>query len=240
MDLLDNEFDFTIENSVEWLDTSRLEGGIEQKEQQPEFNPYKLEFPSNIIICGITNSQKTTIALHILKNNYKNFNRILVATTTDEDYKKILDKDKIIINPSIDNIEDILKYQNRHKKTKTLLILDDLIGSVNMGRNKIFDRIATTSRHMNLSVIFIVQHINSISPIIRNNSKYLFVTHVKLNNLEKLYEMIDGFENFNDFKAFYKQYNEEYIAYLFCLFRSKNPYYVFQVNVPNKFFIKQK
>ena len=64
---------------------------IQKNTYQPfqSINPYKLQLPSNIIICGVTNSQKTTIALNILRNNYKNFNRIIVATTIDEDYKKI-------------------------------------------------------------------------------------------------------------------------------------------------------
>ncbi len=238
---MDNTFDFNIENSVEWLNSPLQSARVEEEAViDRSFNPYKLDFPSNVIICGVTNSQKTTVALHILRNNYKNFNRILVATTTDDDYKKILDKDKIIMNPKIENIEDILKYQNRHKKTKTLLILDDLIGSVNMGRNNIFDRIASTSRHMNLSVIFIVQHITSISTVIRNNSKYLFVTHVKLNNLQKLYEMVDGFDNFNEFKEFYKEHNDDYVVYLFYLFRCRNPCIVFKVDIPSRFFIKQK
>ena len=82
------DFEFIIANSVEWLD---------EFNEEPIVNPYVLGFPSNIVICGITNSQKTTIVMHLLKHNYKNFNRILVATTNLEDIK-ILDKEKILLN----------------------------------------------------------------------------------------------------------------------------------------------
>ncbi len=54
------------------------------------------------------------------------------------------------------------------------LILDDCVGSVNFN-SPLWDKLATTARQYNITIMITFQRFKKCPPVIRQNSEYIFV-----------------------------------------------------------------
>lgn len=149
-------------------------------------------------ISGKRNSGKThfTIQMLISKNLLKkHFDEIYVINPTLQyDNKwKILDipEENIFGDFSLDLLEEIdEKIQEDFKKDekkKTLLILDDCLGSADFKKNNqgnIFEKMIYIGRHYNLSMIILSQKFKGIASGIRSNIDY-FISFDTYNDKEK-------------------------------------------------------
>jgi hypothetical protein len=85
-----------------------------------------------------------------------------------------------------------------------LLILDDCIGSANF-RSPIWEKLATTCRHPDLSVIVVTQHIFRLPPTLRDNcDTVLILRTIDVDNLMGLYDICSRWRwrHFCDFEKF--------------------------------------
>jgi len=149
-------------------------------------------------ISGKRNSGKTyfTIQMLINKKLLKNhFDEIFVINPTLEYDNKwsILDipDENIFGEFSLDLLEELDNHiQEEFKKDnekKTLLILDDCLGSNDFKKNNdnnIFNKMIYIGRHYNLSMIILSQKFKGISGGIRSNIDY-FITFDTYNDKEK-------------------------------------------------------
>ena len=89
-----------------------------------------------------------------------------------------------------------LTIANSNKKPedqkKVLLILDDLIADINIHQSKTLRIVYSRGRHIGLSVILTTQYLNSLSPLIRNNSDYVLVGQQNRASVELLQQQFQS------------------------------------------------
>lgn len=102
--------------------------------------------------------------------------------TTHLHYGKIFD----------DNLNSYVNVDDKPiEPPKTLLIFDDISGIKSMTHGNLIQKLIRQSRHLNMSVIYSVQDVRSVSPSIRNNTRLL--TLFKTFNEEELDKIYDAF-----------------------------------------------
>lgn len=185
-----------------------------------------IKTPSNVLFLGVSGSGKTNSFNHVFKSICTNFtNGICFSSTADltDDYKfmpenKIYTKydERIVTLLMEEQHEHISLAKKRGKKCtrEVFIILDDCLGVIDF-HHSIFNELFSKSRHLNISVFVLIQHANSISPVMRLNTRYTFVTKIKDNNVKALFQLVNDFENEKDLKAFLKEYCVNYQTILF-------------------------
>ena len=187
---------------------------VEEYSVSPEpraLSDINLSFPCLSLFFGSSGTGKTNAMLVLLRRYARQFGAIFVFCGTkdiSQDWSSVLDPRCIFgVDDLTDRrIEMILKLAGRLKKRDkhTLVIVDDAMGAT-FHNNKVWDVLASSSRHSNLSLFVASQHAAKLSPIIKGNSNFVFVTKVSSQNLENLYEYVEGFENKAEFVSFLKE-----------------------------------
>ncbi len=137
-----------------------------------------------------------------MRHNAKKFNRIWACCGTSDvqlSYRDILPQ-KYILTPTDDVIKQIVEDQRKNTKYSTLIIADDVIGRLKFHNNDLWDQLASSCRHDNLTIWVVTQDLKKISPTMRLNAKVLFVTRLKEHSLKACFEMCSGFHSFTEFK----------------------------------------
>ena len=103
--------------------------------------------------------------------------------------------------------------KEKQKIKETLIVLDDVpLSDKSDTLNKIF----AVGRHYHISILFLAQYPKGkISPILRDNADYVFVSRLGLESLKVIYEITSSFDNFEQFKNTVHTNNDEfqYIVY---------------------------
>ena len=200
----------------------------------------KLEFPSTILICGSTKTGKSELMKNIIYKNYKKFNRIylLCPFAKDKFYDFIPDKYKIE-DPSDADLTLIYKDCQENPNINTLIIADDCISKINFERGAASKIISATGRHINLSLIIVMQYLNNISPIVRDNATYLFITKLKSHCIDSVYKLTSCFNSKTECKKFLDAACKDFNVVRFNLTGYNNrEYYVFKNKKSRNFVIK--
>ena len=151
-----------------------------------------------LLIIGKRHSGKSNLTHHLLSYYSKNFHKVYVASGTER-VNKFYTKSGLIPQECIyesyseewgQSLIDGLERENsgldRNSQKTVLLILDDLITTTNFHSSKTIEYFFTCSRHAALSVIVISQHINKVSPTIRDNSDYILVAQQNAESVKLL------------------------------------------------------
>jgi GTPase SAR1 family protein len=110
----------------------------------------KIHYPSNIIICGATNSGKTILALSLLRNSASIFQPpVHQRFYLYRHYQKSFDA----YRDSVQFILDLSELPQDHEPA--LLVIDDHMDSLTPELVHLF----TAGRHRNLSIIFLTQNL---------------------------------------------------------------------------------
>jgi hypothetical protein len=166
-----------------------------------------------IIICGMTKSGKTQLQQNMIVVNHHKFNRIIALCGTADltrDYN-YLPKRFVHGQFNEGTVKQILEDQERNPKRKTLLVIDDLIGKSGLKiKGETFDKIASSCRHYNLTVVFIVQNLLKLSTTIRDNACVLFITKIKGNSVKAANDMSSAFRTVGKCQEFLNQSSVDY------------------------------
>src|SRR5690606_4981242 len=125
----------------------------------------ELKVPSFNIIGAMTGGGKTNLLLHLLKHNARKFHKIYIFCPTidlQEAYRNIVPRKFLITEPSIERIEEIIKEQERNKKQKVALVLDDCMCVIEIHKSNILDRLASSGRHFRITTFCLLQFMNNI------------------------------------------------------------------------------
>jgi hypothetical protein len=95
----------------------------------------------------------------------------------EEDVKKILDKMTASCKKSSGDLS---------KVPSVLFFFDDLLANKAFLKSNTLIKLATTSRHYNISVIYLTQYYKKIPPIVRTNNSYFIIFGACLSELEKM------------------------------------------------------
>ena len=112
--------------------------------------------------------------------------------------KKVLDKSDIKHNPSIKDLQKVIKNQKKFikdsngdwsKVPKTFIICDDFLDN-DIAKSKELKTLTMRGRHLNITSFFLVQYLNSIPKAAREQMSNIFCFNSNAEESECLCEMI--------------------------------------------------
>lgn len=156
-----------------------------------------------MIIVGAKGSGKSSLLLNLLsldkKDNglKKEFDKIYLVSTTarkDEKMDDLVgeleeggsfydDANNEIVQEIIDDMEQFNARWKKKRKPHLLVIFDDTIHQLpsNRKKNQAFNKLMTTNRHYNASIIITTQRLNELSSLVRSQADIVifFTSHNK-------------------------------------------------------------
>lgn len=192
-----------------------------------------IEINCNFIAIGRTKTGKTHTFTYLFKKIAHKFDYGICISSTAElnnDYDFLpleyihTEYDEEIIRKIMDiQMNDIKKIGKENKELlgkKAFIILDDQLGLINF-HHSIFNELFSKSRHLNITVYVMIQHIKALSPVMRINSIYVMITVISDSSVDNCYDLVSGFNSKRDFKKFLNKYCVNYQA---IIFDYSNPY----------------
>ena len=132
---------------------------------------YARYFDEVIVLCGTIDS----------KSSWESLNQKKVVFMNEYDEKSFQDY--------LDQLEE--DQEDRKKKGKfpvrVALVMDDVVFQ-NLSKNRVgtIERLMMITRHLNVSIILMLQHSKQVSPAMRNNIMYWVLFRLTQNDLEKV------------------------------------------------------
>ena len=171
----------------------------------------EIELPASFCVVGVSSCGKTVLVTSLLRRLRSKFGSPKFSAVYDfsgfkglnNDYVGEVPSDERFFNLDLKKIKRTISGQEalikRGVKKQICIIVDDFIGKFNMHQSKTFDSMATSARHRGISMIYLSQKINKLSPVIREACLYWFVIKTNLPSLEVLYQNQTQYEKKNDF-----------------------------------------
>lgn len=141
--------------------------------------------PFGLVMVGRSGSGKSTLLYNLLtKEDYLKgyFDYIFVYSPvkTDDILKQldlpeenyISDFDEASVNHIMDTMENLLEddFENNVNTHKVLFIFDDILQKQKFLKSDVIRKLASASRHFNISWIILTQYYRALPPIVRTNS----------------------------------------------------------------------
>ena len=197
-------------------------------------------------LSGKTNCMRNLIRADCARKDKRKWNDIYVISPNaeDEDYlflpnsKKLMPtkariakilsryegddlKLKTKMDPYVLMMDEVMESQlrrrNKGKKFKrTLLILDDLVGTLDMSNSKTIDKLAAMGRKRNVTTFIATQNLNKISTTVKNNASSIIVTRIKQHEIRTLYELSAA--SFGSETEFKRWLESTMVDYQLCAF----------------------
>lgn len=199
-----------------------------------DISKLKIEWPQNCLILGCTQCGKSRLARAIVYHNCSHFKRIIVISSSvkkNSDYDFLPDICKFDPN----NFKDLVRFKKtidlQRKVSEVhnhpmMVIVDDAIGSIEMHTGPIgqfFDRLSSTGRHDQISMLYITQRATKVSPCTRDNSLYKFIIKSMGNEVDSyIYGWQRQMTDLPSFRAYYDKITS--VRYASMMIQNYNPY----------------
>ena len=179
----------------------------------------KVTLPGNILFCGMTGSGKT----YCFKKMYQKWKdqvklTYVISPTApySGDYDGVVDDQYILSDISmakfkIIEIFEFCKSQKlKNKNFHVMLVVDDALGVLNFNEDY-FCNILATSRHVNLTVVLMMQNLTKyLCPTLRNNISYIFINRLSDSNVECLFNLCGCWEKKSQVKLYLRDNLKDY------------------------------
>jgi hypothetical protein len=187
-----------------------------------------------IIISSCRRSGKTHLARDLLYqiNKVQKFDIVFLFCETadyNEDFEYISPNFKYnkyedeILRKIIEKQEEIIKQnkKDKEKNTKILIILDDVASSSDLFYSEEISKLFTLGRHLNISVVYLTQHLSSISPKQRKNCDVLIAfKDVNKDNKKTIIKQFMSMDNEKNGEEFYNNvFDEPYKCICICVYK---------------------
>lgn len=175
--------------------------------------------PGIILISGPKGSGKTYFIKYLLyclaKTKKVDYIKVICPTAYSNTYD-YLESSHVSEEYNEIDIYELIDTQidfRRHNLTRSaVLVLDDCIGTANF-RAHIWEKLATTCRHYNLTVIIVTQHIFRLAPTLRDNSDTVVILRtVDIDNLRGLYNTCGRWKwrEFSEFETYVMENTKDF------------------------------
>lgn len=172
----------------------------------------KFKHPMRMLICGKSQTGKTTLAVKIIKHMASQVERIIIISPTFDlqptwdPVRELIKEDDVYTKTGI--VFKALRYQlEAQKYRKTLLVLDDVSSErdLNQGAKGHFNWLVYNAVWINLSIICIAHSLSSVSTGLRQNLEHLmmFLT-TRPKEIDKLAEEFNVTGDKKSMKELYK------------------------------------
>ena len=154
-----------------------------------------------IMICSPTATGKTYLLkdiLHHIHEEYKNNITMFSGTAKLQDVYNFFPRKYIFDEYLEKEMEAIWEHQfkaDKKERKKHLIILDDILHDKEFKNSKVFKKIATGGRHLDITIILLTQYLKAVGPIIRNNTR-LFIAF-ETDSYKEREKIIDDFLSFD-------------------------------------------
>lgn len=178
---------------------------------------------SSCMLIGGQGSGKTHFTKNYIRHCHKSYTKVLILTGTmfNEEYNDLMELDNIIIQEfSIVGLTDLVNFQIESKKNKKniswLVVLDDFVSvfdELKKTDRSVFTKLASLSRHLNMSVIYLVQRCSGIIPTSLRQNIYNYVLFQGLphGELRCMHDMMSSCV-FTTSETFYFRYHDWYMT----------------------------
>ena len=170
------------------------------------YDPYELCKGHAFIITGMTKTGKTHLVKLLVRRNAMLFNRIFWwSPTANLQNLDFLPRKSIRNEITETALNSLLNGQEKAPYISTLLVLDDVVGSLNMN-SKIIERLATSPRHYGLTLILVSQNLKKIPVTLRDNAVSIFTAALKEHQITTMHELQSNFKSVNELKDYLSKY----------------------------------
>lgn len=157
--------------------------------------------PFGLIMVGRSGSGKSTLLYNLMSEMLKDyFDFILIFSPVktddvlkslelpDENYIQEFDEDSI--SSIMSKLEKLLDddFEKNVNECKTLFIFDDILSEQKLLKSNTMKKIASASRHFNISWIILSQYYKALPPIIRTNASAIVLFPSSRAEIEKFSE----------------------------------------------------
>lgn len=207
-----------------------------EKPKEFTFSP-----PFTMIICGNSGSGKTQLLKELITKDFKkSFDNIFVICPSMDfsgdydEYKeqkyfknRLFDNyDNTVIQEIIDEQEHIINRYGKSRCPQSCIILDDCLDFI-QGNHNIISKLFFKGRHINLSVIVLVQKLRGIGTLLRINTRYCIF--FRCGNTQEMDNLLEEFTGKKERKLIQEELYEWF----------KNPYSFVVCDFKNQDFTKR-
>lgn len=183
--------------------------------------------PNSMILCiGGTGSGKTNSLINFLKLKNEAFYEIIIFTASTEDeplYNFLRQKmPDIKFYTDIEELPELLEYDNENKKLEKLIVFDDFI---NLKKNEMkkINEYLTSGRKLGFTCFLMAQSYTAVPKIITRNVQYFIVfklnDNTSINNIFRNHN-VEGI-NKEEFKELYRYATDEKLHFFMIDLKNK-------------------
>jgi len=212
---------------------NEIGGGSLKSKRDKNFKKHLIE-PNSMILCiGGTGSGKSNALINFLSRKNNAFYEIIIFTgSTDDEPLYNLIRERIPstqCSTDIEELPDLVEFDNEHKKLEKLIIFDDIIGLKKSEMVKI-NKYLTSGRKFGFSVFVMSQNYTSVPKVITRNTQYFIVfklnDNTTINNIFRNHN-VEGVDR-DEFRSMYLHSTSEKLN--FFMIDLKNREYMLRRN----------
>ena len=152
------------------------------------WNKHHIMHNSMILALGGTGTGKTNSLLNYISRSSQEFSDVIVfsGSTTQEPLYELLEEKGATLYNDIDEVPELIEYDDDEKKNPKLIVFDDFINIDNKKLKKIYNYLIS-GRKFGFTCWLMAQNYSSVPKVIVRNIQYIIMfklnDNISLNNI---------------------------------------------------------
>ena len=160
------------------------------------WNKHHIMHNSMILALGGTGTGKTNALLNYISRSSQEFSDVIICSfsTTDEPLYNLLEEKGATLYNDIDEVPELIEYDDDEKKHPKLIVFDDFINIENKKLKKIYSYLIS-GRKFGFTCWLMAQNYSSVPKVIVRNIQYIIMfklnDNISLNNIIRNHNISD-------------------------------------------------
>jgi len=188
-----------------------------------------------MLISGCSASGKSNLTKNLLMSKQfygGRFDNVYIMSSTyyiNNDYEDVENVRFITTTYNEEFLQKVMDTQNEDDEKKGVLIIDDMASLLPASKNNLLSNLVFKARHLNLSIIFLVQYIYTLPKHLRTNMSNIIIFDSNQNKeIKCLCEEFCGILSERDFMTVYRYAVNEPYSFLHIDHSCKDKYKQFR------------